>query len=364
MRRLLYSRFGEKMTDGKLLLDMNRAELSDLVAAMGEPAFRAKQLAEWLVKGANFDEMQNLPKAFLEKLVNQGYRAQGVEIIRRLTSQKDGTIKYLYSLYDGNVIEGVLMKYKYGNTLCVSTQVGCRMGCVFCASTLDGLVRNLTAGEILGQVIAVNRENLTEDGRGVTNVVLMGSGEPLDNYDNVCRFLSLVSDERGINISRRNVSLSTCGLCEKIRRLADDGYTPTMTISLHAPNDEMRREIMPIARKYSLEEIISAVKYYFDKTGRRIIFEYSMISGKNDNEDCARQLARLVKGLPCHINLIPLNYVKERGLDGSSKKSIYRFQALLESKRISVTVRRSMGSDIEGACGQLRRKVLKENEGL
>lgn len=349
------------MAESKLLLDMNSDELSDFVKDCGQPAFRAKQLYEWLVKGADFDEMKNLPMQFVDKLKNEGYRAQGVKIIKRLESQKDGTVKYLYSLFDGNVIEGVLMRYKYGNTICVSTQVGCRMNCAFCASGLDGLVRNLTAGEILGQVVAVNRENSTKEDRGVTNIVLMGSGEPLDNYDNVCKFLSLVSDEKGLNISKRNVSLSTCGLCDKIVQLADDGFTPTMTISLHAPNDEMRKEIMPIAKKYSVKDIMRAVKYYFDKTGRRIIFEYSMIGGKNDTEECAGQLAALVKGLSCHINLIPLNYVKERGLGASGKKNIYKFKALLESKGVSVTVRRSMGSDIEGACGQLRRKVLKEN---
>lgn len=343
---------------------MDISQLQTLVRDLSQPLFRAKQLYEWLIKGADYEDMSNLPSAFIEKLKSQGYVAQCVKIVKRLTSQIDGTVKYLYSLGDGNVIEGVLMKYKYGNTLCVSTQVGCRMGCVFCASTLGGLVRNLTAGEILGQVVTVNRENAEKDGRGVTNIVLMGSGEPLDNYDNVCKFLSLVSDEEGLNISRRNVSLSTCGLCDKIRRLADDGYTPTMTISLHAPNDAMRREIMPVANKYSISDIMSAVKYYFDKTGRRIIFEYSMISGKNDTEACARELARVVKGLSCHVNLIPLNYVKERGLNGSSKKNIYRFQAILEGQGVSVTVRRSMGSDIEGACGQLRRKVLEGNESI
>ncbi|MDE6870186.1 MAG: 23S rRNA (adenine(2503)-C(2))-methyltransferase RlmN, partial [Clostridia bacterium] len=270
--------------------------------------------------------------------------------------------KYLYKLCDGNIIEGVLMKYKYGNTLCVSTQVGCRMNCAFCASGLDGLIRNLTAGEILGQVIAVNARNAIGEDRGVTNIVLMGSGEPLDNYDNVCKFLTLVSDEKGLNISKRNISLSTCGLCDRIRQLADDGYSPTMTISLHAPNDEMRKEIMPIAKKYSIADIIKAVKYYFEKTGRRIIFEYSMIAGKNDTEDCARQLAGVVKGLACHINLIPLNYVKERGLDGSNKKNIYRFMSVLEKQGVSVTVRRSMGSDIDGACGQLRRKVVNNED--
>ena len=345
-----------------LLTDLSYEELENIIVGLGEPKFRAKQLWSWLIKGVDFDKMNNMPKDFLDKL-SQDYYAQGVEVYGEFKSQKDGTVKYLYKLSDGNLIEGVLMKYKYGNTLCVSTQVGCRMNCAFCASGLDGLIRNLTAGEILGQVIAINARNATESDRGVTNIVLMGSGEPLDNYDNVCKFLTLVSDEKGLNISKRNISLSTCGLCDRIRQLADDGFTPTMTISLHAPNDEMRKEIMPIAKKYSIDDIIKAVKYYFDKTGRRIIFEYSMIAGKNDSEECARQLANVVKGLPSHVNLIPLNYVKERGLDGSSKKSIYRFMSLLEKQGVSVTVRRSMGSDIDGACGQLRRKVIKnEND--
>ena len=347
---------------GILLTDKSLQELEEIVLGLGEGKFRASQLYMWLAKGVDFEKMNNIPKAFKDKLAENGYIAQGVQICGEYKSAIDGTVKYLYKLCDGNIIEGVLMRYKYGNTLCVSTQVGCRMNCSFCASGLDGLIRNLTAGEILGQVIAVNARNATDSERGVTNIVLMGSGEPLDNYDNVCKFLTLVSDEKGLGISKRNISLSTCGLCDKIRRLADDGYTPTMTISLHAPNDEMRREIMPIAKKYSIADIISAVRYYFDKTGRRIIFEYSMIEGKNDGEDCARQLAEVVKGLSCHINLIPLNYVKERGLTGSSKKNIYRFMAILEKQGISVTVRRSMGGDIEGACGQLRRKVLKNED--
>ncbi|MDE5910798.1 MAG: 23S rRNA (adenine(2503)-C(2))-methyltransferase RlmN [Clostridia bacterium] len=344
-----------------LLTDLNVEELENITVRLREPKFRAKQLWGWLVKGADFSQMSNLPKGFLDKL-SQEYVAQGVEIYGEYKSQIDGTIKYLYKLCDGNIIEGVLMKYKYGNTLCVSTQVGCRMNCAFCASGLDGLIRNLTAGEILGQVIAVNARNATGEDRGVTNIVLMGSGEPLDNYDNVCKFLTLISDENGLNISKRNVSLSTCGLCDRIKQLADDGYSPTMTISLHAPNDDMRKEIMPIAKKYSIADIIKAVRYYFDKTGRRIIFEYSMIAGKNDSEECARQLAGVVKGLACHINLIPLNYVKERGLDGSNKKNIYRFMSVLEKQGVSVTVRRSMGSDIDGACGQLRRKVINNED--
>jgi len=348
------------MEETKLLTDKSLEEIEKLTADYGQPKFRAHQLFEWLSKGKDFDAMSNLPKAFIQSLKDDGYKPCGVEVYRQFKSQKDETVKYIYKLNDGNLIEGVLMRYKYGNTLCVSTQVCCRMNCSFCASGLDGLIRNLSAGEILGQVIAVNALNGGEGSRGVTNIVLMGSGEPLDNYDNVCKFLSLASNERGLNISRRNVSLSTCGLCDNIRRLADDGYSPTLTISLHAPNDEMRRQIMPIAKKYSIADIISAVKYYFDKTGRRIIFEYSMIAGKNDTPECARQLADVVKGLACHVNLIPLNYVKERGLDGSSKKDVYRFMSMLESRGVSATVRRSMGSDIDGACGQLRRKILED----
>ncbi len=345
-----------------LLADKSLEELEEIAISLGEKKFRASQLYKWVAKGVSYDGMKNLPKSFTDKLAEAGYRARGVEIYGEYKSKLDGTVKYLYKLADGNIVEGVLMRYKHGNTRCVSTQVGCRMNCSFCASGLDGLIRNLTAGEILGQVIAVNALNVTDVERGVTNIVLMGSGEPLDNYDNVCKFLTLVSDERGLNISKRNISLSTCGLCDRIRQLADDGYSPTMTISLHAPNDSMRKEIMPIAKRYSISDIISAVKYYFDKTGRRIIFEYSMIAGKNDSEQCARELADVVKGLSCHINLIPLNYVKERGLSGSNKKNIYRFMSLLEKQGVSVTVRRSMGSDIDGACGQLRRKVIKNED--
>ena len=284
-----------------LLADKSLEELEEIAISLGEKKFRASQLYKWVAKGVSYDGMKNLPKSFTDKLAEAGYRARGVEIYGEYKSKLDGTVKYLYKLADGNIVEGVLMRYKYGNTLCVSTQVGCRMNCSFCASGLDGLIRNLTAGEILGQVIAVNALNVTDVERGVTNIVLMGSGEPLDNYDNVCKFLTLVSDERGLNISKRNISLSTCGLCDRIRQLADDGYSPTMTISLHAPNDSMRKEIMPIAKRYSISDIISAVKYYFDKTGRRIIFEYSMIAGKNDSEQCARELADVVKGLSCHI---------------------------------------------------------------
>ncbi len=250
------------------------------------------------------------------------------------------------------------MSYKHGNTICISTQVGCRMNCAFCASGLDGLVRNLTAGEMVGEVLAVNND-LGNGDRQITNIVLMGSGEPLDNYDNVIKFINMISDANGINISKRNISLSTCGLCDKIYNLADDLGGVTLTISLHAPNDKIRGQIMPINKVYNIDEILKAVKYYFDKTGRRIIFEYSMIKGVNDSVDCAKELSLLLKGLPCHVNLINLNYVKEKGLQSSGKEPVQAFLKVLDKNGISATIRRTMGSDIEGACGQLRRKILK-----
>lgn len=347
-----------------LLNDLSLEEVTLLCERMGEKKFRAKQLFSWLNKGVDFDGMANLPKSFTQKLKDEGYIAQAITVAESITSELDGTIKYLYRLNDGNIIEGVLMKYKYGNTLCVSTQVGCRMNCSFCASGLDGLIRNLSAGEILGQVIAVNRLNITENQRGVTNVVLMGSGEPLDNYDNVTKFLNLLSSPDGLNFSKRNVSLSTCGLCDKIYRLADEGFTPTLTVSLHAGNDERRKLIMPIANKYSIKDIMQACRYYFEKTGRRIIFEYTLINGKNDTQLEAKELAEVVKGLPCHINLIRLNPVKERGLNGADNTSVSNFMKMLESKGVSVTLRRSMGSDIDGACGQLRRRYIEKSEDI
>lgn len=347
-----------------LLNDLSLDEVNSICQELGEKKFRAKQLYSWLNKGVDFDDMANLPKSFTQRLKQEGYIAQSVVVAESFTSKIDGTVKYLYRLHDGNVIEGVLMKYKYGNTLCVSTQVGCRMNCSFCASGLDGLIRNLSAGEILGQVIAVNRLNISEDQRGVTNVVLMGSGEPLDNYDNVTKFLTLLSSQDGLNFSKRNVSLSTCGLCDNIYRLADEGYTPTLTVSLHAANDERRKQIMPIANKYSVNDIMKACKYYFEKTGRRIIFEYTLINGKNDTRQEAKELAETVKGMPCHINLIRLNYVKERGLNSADNASVSEFMKTLEEKGVSVTIRRSMGSDIDGACGQLRRRYLEKSEDL
>lgn len=331
--------------------------LKKVLADCGQPPYRAKQLREWVNRAVSFDKMSNLPKPLIATL-SEKYSVTGVEIIKKLIS-RDGTVKYLFALGDGNVVEGVLMRYKYGNTLCISTQVGCRMGCAFCASGIDGLIRNLTAGEILGEVLEVNRdEGGSPEKRAVTNVVLMGSGEPLDNYDNVTSFLRLLNDKEGLNISERNVSLSTCGITDNIKRLADDGFSVTLTISLHAADDETRKRIMPTANKYKIADIVSAAKYYFEKTGRRYIFEYSLIKGVNDGKDNMLALAKLLKGLPCHVNLIRLNYVKEKGLKGSDNAE--EMKKILENEGISATVRRTMGSDIDGACGQLRRRFLND----
>ena len=301
--------------------------------------------------------MRNLPAALREKLM-QSDTAIGVSIIKTLVSQKDGTEKYLFSLRDGNVVEGVLMRYNYGNTLCISSQVGCRMGCRFCASTLEGRVRDMTAGEMLGEVVAVNRLHAQGDKRGVTNIVMMGSGEPLDNYDNVVRFLRLVSAPEGINISLRNVSVSTCGLADRMDDLARENLPITLSISLHAPTDEARRRIMPIANQYSIERLMKACRDYVDRVGRRIVFEYALIEGVNTSLEDADRLAELTRGLLCHVNLIPLNDVPERDLRAPGQKGIDAFQKRLESLHVSVTRRREMGADIEGACGQLRRKHL------
>lgn len=339
------------------LLNFSICELEKLIADFGEPKFRAKQLFVWLHNGGCFKEMSNIPKKLIERL-ECDYCDNAVEILDSITG-KDGTVKYLYKLVDGNIIEGVLMKYKYGNTLCVSTQVGCRMNCAFCASGLDGLIRNLTSAEILGQIIQVNKANGGDIAhRAVTNVVLMGSGEPLDNYENVSKFLKLVNAPNGINISERNISLSTSGLADGIRALADDGFSVTMTVSLHSPNDELRETLMPVNKKWKIADVIDACKYYFDKTGRRYIFEYALIYGKNDTKVCATELANLLKGLPCHVNLIRLNYVKEKGLRPSDNAKA--FLEILTSHNISATIRRTMGNDIDGACGQLRRRYLNE----
>ncbi len=344
-----------------ILQDYNLTELTNyLTDNFAVKPFVAKQIFSWLNKDVDFDGMTNIGKQLRNQL-QQSCVARSCKIIKTLTSQIDGTQKFLFQMHDGNLVEGVLMKYKYGNTLCVSTQVGCRMGCKFCASTLGGLVRNLTAGEILGQVIAVNALGSGQE-RFVTNVVLMGSGEPLDNYQNVTKFLTLVSSADGLNISERNISLSTCGLAEKMRQLADEGHSVNLTLSLHNAFNDQRYQIMPITKAYSVEQAVDALRYYFVKTGRRVIVEYTLIDGQNDSYSHALKLASLLRGLSVHVNIIALNPVKETGLKGTSENTLKKFIAYLEKLGLSATRRRSMGRDIEGACGQLRKRYLEDTD--
>ena len=352
----------------KILQDLNYTELETLVLALGEKKFRAKQLFEGLMQGKAISEITSLSKVFKERLLEE-YEDKPVKIKETYRSV-DGTEKYLFEYADGNLVEGVLMKYKYGYTQCVSTQVGCRMGCTFCASTLGGLIRNLTAGEILSQILIVNALHKGEvagqgkEARAVTNVVLMGSGEPLDNYEEVLKFLRNVTAEGGVCISARNISLSTCGIVPKMYRLADEGIPLNLTVSLHATDDESRARTMPVAKSYKISEILKACEYYFKKTGRRYYFEYTLIEGENCDEEHARALIELLKGKPCHVNLIRLNEVKERTLRSTSDKEAYRFLGYLEKGGLSATLRRQIGVDIGGACGQLRASYLEEkNDG-
>lgn len=346
----------------KILLDYTLDELIGIMLSLGEQKFRAEQLFNALQSGKDYGDKLNLPKSLLEKLQQNGFVMQPVKITKKQVS-KDKNTKFLYTLPDGNLVEGMLMQYKFGNTLCVSTQVGCKMNCAFCASSLNGFVRNLTAGEILGQITAVNASlggNLKD--RQITNVVLMGCGEPLDNFDNVTKFLKLVTCEEGLNISVRNISVSTCGIPRKIEELADLGYAVTLCISLHAPNDEIRQQIMPIAKRYSIHEVLEAAKYYHTITNRRFIIEYTLIDGVNNKVAHAKELAMLLKDLPCHVNLIRLNEVKERGLKAPSLDSCNTFLTTLYKFKISATMRRTIGEDIDGACGQLRNKNLKTDK--
>ena len=340
------------------LLSMTPEELGVYLKELGQPAFRAKQLFAWLHQGVPFERMSNLPKSLRETLA-ENCLDNPVQVLETITSKLDGTIKLLYRLHDGHVIEGVLMRYKYGNTLCVSTQVGCRMGCAFCASTLDGCARSLSAGEILGQIVCANGV-LAPQGQKVGNVVLMGSGEPLDNYDNVVRFLRILRMEGGLCIGMRSVSLSTCGLVPNMRRFAQEDLPVTLSLSLHAPNDEVRKRLMPVANAYTMDETLDACRYYIEKTGRRVIFEYALVHGVNAAPEQAAELAGRLRGMQCHVNLIPLNSVPERGLTGVSEREVDAFRHVLEQKNISVTRRREMGDDIEGACGQLRRRYLRD----
>ena len=347
----------------KILQDLSFAEIERLMLGCGEKKFRAKQLFEGLTQGKSILEISSLPKTLKERLVEE-YEDVPVRV-KRVFTAKDGTEKYLFELADGNLIEGVLMKYKYGYTQCVSTQVGCRMGCKFCASTLGGLIRNLSAGEILSQILVVNALHKNEksgegkEARAVTNVVLMGSGEPLDNYDETLKFLQNVTSAEGLNISARNISLSTCGLVPKMYQLADEGIPLNLTVSLHATDDETRARTMPVAKAYKIAEILKACEYYFEKTGRRYYFEYTLIAGENCDEAHADALIALLKGKPCHVNLIRLNEVKERDLKALDEKAAYRFLGRLEKGGLSATLRRQIGSDIGGACGQLRANFIE-----
>ncbi len=351
----------------KLFHDYSLTELKEQLEQMIEkmPRYRAEQIYSWLYDYADFDEMTNIPQELRNTLKNE-YIATPVKIEHELVS-KDGTKKYLLSLPDGNIVEAVLLSYKYGNTICISTQVGCRMGCAFCATGIDGLVRNLTAGEMVCEVLAVNKANGgTKSNRQITNIVLMGCGEPLDNFDNVVKFIKLISDKTGLNLSQRNISLSTCGLSEKIKKLADEDLGITLTISLHASTDEERKKIMNVAKAVSLKELFYAIKYYFDKTKRRIVFEYILLD-LNTNTDDASRLKELCKNISCHFNLIPLNATpntisENKYLAPPSKQKSAEFWEKLKQLGISATTRRTLGDDINGACGQLRRSVLKGEE--
>ncbi len=343
-----------------ILQDMTKSELMEFITAnYGVKPFVAGQIFGWLNKSADFDGMTNVPKTLRDAL-RKDCVAVAAKIVKTLSSEQDGTQKFLFELCDGNLVEGVLMRYKYGNTLCVSSQVGCRMGCKFCASTLDGLVRNLSAGEILSQVLSVNALGQGKE-RYVTNVVLMGSGEPLDNFDNVVKFLRLLSDPDGLNVSLRNVSLSTCGIVPNIVRLADMNLPVNLTLSLHNPFNDQRKQIMPVGNAYSVEQAVDACRYFFEKTGRRIIVEYTLIDGQNDSYAHALKLASLLRGLSVHVNVISLNPVKETGLRGTSETNLKRFLQYLDKLGLSATRRRTMGQDIEGACGQLRRRYMNDN---
>lgn len=346
------------MTDGKpALLDMTREELAGALVALGEPKFRAAQVHGWLMKGRDADGMANVPATTREKL-KAHFTLGGVRIVETHRSAHDETEKYLFALEDGNVIEGVLLSYQHGHTLCVSTQVGCRMGCTFCASTTAGLVRNLTAGEMLGQVIAVNAAH--GGGRQVTNLVLMGSGEPLDNYENVLKFLRMAASPEGLGISPRNISLSTCGLPDGMDRLSKEGLPLTLCLSLHSPDDEGRQALIPAARAFTVKQVVDALRRYVDVTGRRAIVEYALMDGVNDSPAHAARLAALLRGLQCHVNLIPLNAVAEAPLRGSPPQVVDRFFNDLTRLGVSATKRRTLGEDIEGACGQLRRRHLED----
>ena len=339
------------------ILSMDLTQLTEAVTALGLPKFRAGQIYRWLHKVgvASFDEMTDLSLS-LRQTLHDSFVIFSCGIEKKQVSAYDNTVKYLFSLHDGEWIESVVMQYKYGYTICVSSQVGCRMGCKFCASTLNGVVRNLAPSEILSQIYTAERDL----GVRISHVVMMGMGEPLDNFENVLKFLSLVSDENGKNISMRHISLSTCGVVPRIYELAEKRLQLTLSVSLHAPNDDLRSSMMPVNKKWNVETLISACRDYTEKTSRRISFEYALVRGKNDTPACAEALASLLKGMLCHINLIPVNEVKETGMRKSTPENVRRFEAALAAKGFAVTVRRELGSDIDAACGQLRRRAVRE----
>lgn len=336
---------------------LNLEELKQEMLRIGEKPFRAKQIYEWIhVKLAqSFDEMTNVSKQLRERL-SENYEFNTLKEVNSLTSKNQETTKFLFELKDRRVIESVLMKYHHGNSVCISSQVGCRMGCKFCASTLGGLERNLAPSEMLEQIYQIQRIS----GERVANIVVMGTGEPLDNLENLLKFIEIITDANGLNISARNITVSTCGLVDKIRELASRNLQITLAISLHAPNDQKRKEIMPVAYRYSIDELLKACEFYYEKTGRRITFEYSLIENVNDQPEHAKELASKLKGLNCHINLIPVNPIKERDYKQSTNKNVQNFKKLLENYRINVTIRREMGADIDAACGQLRKSYMEE----
>ena len=333
----------------------NLQELTEYMVSRNEKAFRAKQIYEWMhVKHVDgFEDMTNISKKLKEELNSDCY-ITSLNQVEVQVSKIDGTRKYLFALEDGNVIESVLMRYKHGNSVCISSQVGCRMGCRFCASTLDGLVRGLRPSEMLDQIYKISRDI----GERISNVVVMGTGEPMDNYDNLLKFIQLLTDENGLNISQRNLTVSTCGIVPRMRQLADEKLAITLALSLHASNQEKRKELMPVANSFDIHEVIDACKYYFEKTKRRVTFEYSLVGGVNDTDQDATELASLIKGMNCHINLIPVNPIKERDYVQSDTRVIEAFKNKLEKYGITVTIRREMGRDIDGACGQLRKKYI------
>ena len=333
-------------------------ELKELFVSLGEKTFRAKQVFSWLHEKAadSYDEMTNIPDK-LKTLLKERYPITALEEEDCLVSKKDGTRKYLFMLQDGNVIESVWMKYHHGNSVCISSQVGCAMGCRFCASTIGGKVRSLKASEMLEQIYKIGR--LT--GERVSNIVVMGTGEPFDNYDEIVRFIRLITDENGANISIRNITVSTCGLVPEMYRFAEEKLPVTLAVSLHASNDETRRSLMPVANRYTIKEVVDAAKNYYDKTGRRVTFEYALVRGGNDSKEDAENLCRILKGFPCHVNLIPVNPVTERSFRPTQREETVNFQNKLEKNRINVTIRREMGSDINGACGQLRKSYIAKS---